>query len=63
MYKDIIYVEDVLAMLGGQVSKSAVYACIREKKLPATKVGKRYLLSRPVVEKYFAKALGLNKVA
>ena len=34
---DLIYVEDVIAMFGGKVSKNVVYAWIREKKLPAMK--------------------------
>lgn len=63
MAEDIIYVEDVIQMFGGKVSRTAVYSLIREKKLPASKVGKRYLFSQRVVEKYISKVLGLNKVA
>ena len=56
---DLIYVEDVIAMFGGKVSKNVVYAWIREKKLPAMKVGRRYVFSRKRVQAYMAKNLGI----
>ena len=56
---DLIYVEDVIAMFGGKVSKNVVYAWIREKKLPAMKVGRRFVFSRKRVQAFMAKRLGL----
>ena len=56
---DLIYVEDVIAMFGGKVSKNVVYAWIREKKLPAMKVGRRFVFSRKRVQTFMAKNLGL----
>jgi len=56
---DLIYVEDVISMFGGKVSKNVVYAWIREKKLPAMKVGRRYVFSRKRVQAYMAKNLGI----
>lgn len=57
---DLIYVEDVIAMFGGKVSRNVVYAWIREKKLPAMKVGRRFVFSRKRVQTYMAKHLGLT---
>lgn len=56
---DLIFVEDVIAMFGGKVSKNVVYAWIREKKLPAMKVGRRFVFSRKRVQAYMAKHLGI----
>ena len=56
---DLIYVEDVVAMFGGKVSRNVVYAWIREKKLPAMKVGRRFVFSRKRVQTFMAKNLGL----
>ena len=56
---DLIYVEDVISMFGGKVSKNVVYAWIREKKLPAMKVGRRYVFSRKRVQAYMTKHLGI----
>ena len=56
---DLIFVEDVIDMFGGKVSKNVVYAWIREKKLPAMKVGRRYVFSRKRVQAYMAKNLGI----
>lgn len=55
---DLIYVENVVEMLGNKITKRVVYDLIREKKLPAMKLGKRYLLSRKVVETFISKKLG-----
>ena len=56
---ELIYVEDVIAMFGGKVSKNVVYAWVREKKLPAMKVGHRFVFSRRRVQSYIAKNLGI----
>ena len=56
---DLIFVEDVIDMFGGKVSKNVVYAWIREKKLPAMKVGRRFVFSRKRVQAYMAKHLGI----
>ena len=55
---DLIYVEDVIDIFEGKVSKNVVYAWIREKKLPAMKVGRRFIFSREKVEAFKAKGLG-----
>lgn len=55
---DIIYVEDVIGLFGNKITKRVVYNLVREKKLPAFKVGKRYLFSRQKVESFIAKKLG-----
>ena len=34
---DLIFVEDVIDMFGGKISRNIIYAWIREKKLPAMK--------------------------
>lgn len=56
---DLIYVEDVIEIFGGKITKNVIYAWIREKKLPALKVGRRYVFSRKRVEAFLAKKLGL----
>lgn len=56
--EDIIYVEDVVALFGNKITKRVVYNLVREKKLPAFKVGKRYLFSRQKVETFISKKLG-----
>ena len=56
---DLMYVEDVINMFGGKASRNVVYAWIREKKLPAMKVGRRFVFSRKRVHAYMAKQLGI----
>ena len=56
--EDIIYVEDVVQMFDNKITKRVVYNLVREKKLPAFKVGKRYLFSRQKVETFISKKLG-----
>lgn len=56
---DLIYATDIIKMFGGKISKNIIYAWIREKKLPALKVGRRYVFSRKRVEAFMAKKLGL----
>ena len=56
---DLIFVEDVIDMFGGKISRNIIYAWIREKKLPAMKVGRRFVFSRKRVQMYIAKHLGL----
>ncbi|MBR1512407.1 MAG: helix-turn-helix domain-containing protein [Acidaminococcaceae bacterium] len=55
---DMIYVEDVVNMFGGKATKNIIYAWIREKKVPALKVGKRYVFSRNKIKSFIAKQLG-----
>lgn len=55
---DIIFVEDVIGLFEGKITKRVVYNLVREKKLPAFKVGKRYLFSRQKVEAFISKKLG-----
>ena len=57
---DMIYVEDVMAIFEGKASKCVIYAWIREKKLKAFKIGRRYVFSRKTVEAFKAKGLGLT---
>ena len=57
--EDLIFVEDIIKMFGGQITKNIIYAWIREKKLPAMKVGRRFVFSRKRVEAFLAKKLGL----
>ena len=56
---DLIYVEDVIEMFGGKISRNIVYAWVREKKLPAMKVGRRFVFSRKRVQTYRARHLGI----
>ena len=56
---DLIYVEDIIEMFGGKISRNIVYAWIREKKLPAMKVGRRFVFSRKRVQAYMSKHLGI----
>lgn len=55
---DLIYIEDVMAMFSGKASRNVIYAWIREKKLPAMKVGRRFVFSRKRVHTFIAKQLG-----
>lgn len=57
--EDLIYVDDIIKMFGNKITRNIVYAWIREKKLPALKVGRRYVFSRKRVEAFLAKKLGL----
>lgn len=56
---EIIYSEEVIKMFGGKMSYRVLLNLIREKKLPAMKVGRRYIFSRQVVEKWRDKQLGI----
>ena len=55
---DLIYIEDVMDMFCGKASRNVIYAWIREKKLPAMKVGRRFVFSRKRVQTFIAKQLG-----
>ena len=55
---DLIYVEDVIEMFEGKITKNIVYAWVREKKLKAMKVGRRYVFSRKAVLAYMNRLLG-----
>ncbi len=55
---DLIYVEDVIEMFEGKITKNIVYAWVREKKLKAMKVGRRYVFSRKAVLAYMHRLLG-----
>jgi excisionase family DNA binding protein len=55
---DLIYIEDVMDMFCGKASRNVIYAWIREKKLPAMKVGRRFVFSRKRVHTFIAKQLG-----
>ncbi|MBO5638171.1 MAG: helix-turn-helix domain-containing protein [Acidaminococcaceae bacterium] len=55
---DMIYIEDVVNMFGGKATKNIIYAWIREKKIPAMKVGKRFVFSRNKVKSVIEKNLG-----
>lgn len=56
---DLIFVEDVIEMFGGKISRNIVYAWVREKKLPAMRVGHRFVFSRKRVQHYMTKHLGI----
>lgn len=60
---DIIFTEDVLELFGNKTSKSAIYSLIREKKIKATKVGKRYLFSKRAIEEFISKELGYKPLS
>ena len=55
---DLIYVEDVIEMFEGKITKNIVYAWVREKKLKAIKVGRRYVFSRAAVQAFMSRHLG-----
>ena len=55
---DLIYVEDVIEMFEGKITKNIVYAWVREKKLKAMKVGRRYVFSSKAVLAYMNRLLG-----
>ena len=55
---DLIYVEDVIEMFEGKITKNIVYAWVREKKLKAMKVGRRYVFSRAAVQAFMSRHLG-----
>ena len=57
--EDLIYVDDIIKMFGNKITRNIIYAWIREKKLPALKVGRRYVFSRKRVEAFMVKKLGL----
>ena len=57
--EDLIYVDDIIKIFGNKITRNIIYAWIREKKLPALKVGRRYVFSRKRVEAFLAKKLGL----
>lgn len=48
-------VEQVAEVLGG-LSKSYIYRIIRERKLPAKKIGGRVLVSKKALEEFFENA-------
>lgn len=54
---DLIYIEDVIDMFGNKASKNVIYAWVRQKQLPALKVGKRYVFSRQKVKRFIEKIL------
>lgn len=56
---DLIYIEDVMDMFCGKASRNVIYAWVREKKLPAMKVGRRFVFSRKRVQTFIAKQLGI----
>ena len=57
---DLIYIEDVMDLFCGKASRNVIYAWIREKKLPAMKVGRRFVFSRKRVQTFIAKQLGIE---
>lgn len=56
---DIIFTEDVIKMFGGKITSHVVYSFVREKKLHAMKVGKRWIFSKKSVQAMLAKNLGV----
>lgn len=60
MGEDLIYVEDVIKLCGGKITKSAVYGLIRERKLKAIKMGKRWVFSKQGVTEWLSRNLGRN---
>lgn len=56
---DMIYIDDIIAMFDGKVSYRSILALIRERRLKAMKIGKRYVLSKQYVENFFSKELGI----
>ena len=57
---DLIYVEDVMTIFGGKISKASVYGLVREKRLPAMKIGRRFVFSRKTVLEYIQKHVGIR---
>lgn len=55
----MIYINDIVSMFDGKVSYRSILALIREHKLKAMKIGKRYVLSKKHVESFFSKELGI----
>lgn len=56
---DLIFTEDVIRLFGGKITSHVIYSFVREKKLPAMKVGKRWLFSKKKVQALIAKNLGV----
>ena len=57
---DIIYADDVLDIFEHKFSYKVLMNLIREKKIPAYKVGKQYIFSRKVVESFKHRVLGIR---
>ncbi|WP_405383933.1 helix-turn-helix domain-containing protein [Phascolarctobacterium sp.] len=57
---DIIYADDVLDIFEHKFSYKVLMNLIREKKIPAYKVGKQYIFSRKVVESFKNRVLGIR---
>lgn len=58
--EDLIFIEDVIEMFGNKASKNVIYSWIRQKQLPALKIGKRYVFSRQKVKRFIEKSLGIS---
>ena len=57
---EIIYADDVLDIFEHKFSYKVLMNLIREKKIPAYKVGKQYIFSRKVVESFKNRVLGIR---
>ena len=60
LHGDIIYADDVLDIFEHKFSYKVLMNLIREKKIPAYKVGKQYIFSRKVVESFKNRVLGIR---
>lgn len=56
---DIINSKEVLELFGNKISYRTLLSMVREKKIPACKVGKEYLFSKQVVLERMSSFLGL----
>jgi excisionase family DNA binding protein len=57
--KEIMDVKELSEYLG--ISKSKIYQLIREKKIPAAKIGGQYKFSKSIINSWFKKNLITNE--
>ena len=56
---DVIYTEDVLKLFGGKLTYRVLLNLVREKQIPALKLGNRLVFSRETVVRWRNKKLGI----
>lgn len=58
MVSKVYLVEEVVKVLEGKIPKTAVYRMIASKKLKATKIGKRWLITEENLNKFLEGGIG-----
>ena len=56
---DVIFAEEVLKLFGGKMTYRVLHNLVREKQIPALKLGNRFVFSRATVTNWRDKKLGV----